>query len=230
MIDEVDAQLADWAKRTGGAAEVYLGPPAESLGGPGVGLYLLEIRQRPRAAGNGLAPLQASLRYLVTSWDSDPAAAHRTLGQLLFAAMAEPGFEVDLAPLDPVTWAALACAPRPAFMLQVPLRQPRAAPRVPVVKTPLVVQLSPFSTLFGQVVGPANVPVTGARVAMPDLEVAQETDRGGRFQFDMVPADAVDVELVVSARGQQMVVQATAPTSESAPLVVHFDSLEDGNA
>lgn len=229
MIDQVDAQLADWAKRTGGVAEVHLGPPAEG-DGPGVGLYLLEIRQRPQAAGNGLPDFQASLRYLVTSWASEPAAAHRTLGQLLFAAMAEPTFEVDLTPVDPVTWAALACAPRPAFVLQVPLRQPRVAPRVPVVKAPLVVQLSPFSTLFGQVVGPSNVPVTGARVALPDLEIAQETDRTGRFQFDMVPADAGEVELLVSARGQQMVVQATAPTSESAPLVVHFDSLEDGNA
>jgi hypothetical protein len=92
------------------------------------------------------------------------------------------------------------------------------------------VQLSPFSTLFGQVVGPADVPVTGARVALPDLEVVQETDRSGRFQFDMVPMEADGLELVVSARGQQMKVQANSPTSESSPLVVHFDSLEDANA
>jgi hypothetical protein len=230
MIDQVDAELADWAKRAGGVDEVQLGPPSDPASGPAVGLYLLDIRDRPQAAGSGLPPIQVSLRYLVTSWASDPVAAHNVLGKLLFAALADPAMEVDLAPLEAATWAALNCAPRPSFWLQVPLRQARPTTPVPVVRSPMLVQLSPFSTLFGQVVGPADVPVTGARVALPDLEVVQETDRSGRFQFDMVPMEADGLELVVSARGQQMKVQANSPTSESSPLVVHFDSLEDANA
>lgn len=226
MIDQADATLVDWVKKTAGVADVRLGPPTDDGGADAAGLYLIEIRRRPQAAGQGVPPLQVSLRYLVTASGTDPEAAHRILGDLLFAALADPTYEVDLAPLEAGTWAALRCAPRPAFVLQVPLRQPRPTPNVPIVKSPMVVQLSPFTALFGQVVGPADVPVTGATVAMPDLELACETDRSGRFQFDMVPSDSGGLDLVVSARGQQMAVKATAATSESAPLVVHFDSLE----
>ncbi|HZH77837.1 MAG TPA: hypothetical protein VEY88_17555, partial [Archangium sp.] len=52
-----------------------------------------------------------------------PERAHHVLGQLVFAAMEEPEFEVDLAPLPVALWSALGVPPRPALS---PARAARA--------------------------------------------------------------------------------------------------------
>src|SRR5271157_5446383 len=99
MIDEVDRRLKDWVKSILEGVEVYLTAPNNAPVQRGIGLYLMEVAVMPPASTSKLPPLQVALRFLVTSWSEDPEDAHRLLGELVFAAMDNPEFEVELEPV-----------------------------------------------------------------------------------------------------------------------------------
>lgn len=228
MIDQADRQLRHWAASvldTGDASLVSLAAPGASTGELGISLYLMECAAAPPPRGQRRPPLQVSLRYLVTTWAKDPEQAHRLFGELVFAAMENPDFEVDLTPLDAGTWSALGTRPQPSFVLSMPLRRERPEPDTRYVRVPLVVRAAPLTTLEGTVLGPADVPITGARVEVPGLNLVARSDSRGRFKLAGVPATGETVKLLVRAKGHEMTAEIAHPTAGSDPLVIRFNEL-----
>lgn len=232
-IDEVDRRLKEWVKSILEGVEVRLTAPGsgtEKDGAEqrGVGLYLMEIAVMPPASTTKLPPLQVALRFLVTSWSEDPEDAHRLLGELVFAAMENPEFEVELEPVAMTVWRALGVPPRPAFVLRVPLQRVRHAPKAkpvtafPVVKTLVVV------SLHGVVWGPSDTPLADAEVQVPALALTARTDHKGRFHFSSVPGEGQKKTLRVRAKGQELNLTTDQSYPDaSKPLLIRFDKMED---
>jgi hypothetical protein len=176
MIDEVDRRLKAWAGTVLGEVAVCFDAPGKPVAERSVGLYLLELAPLSPPRGAKAAPLQFGLRYLVTTACKDSAGAHRDLGELAFAALANPEFEVDFEPLPAAAWAAFGVAPRPAFSIRVPVRKARAEHAVQLVRQPLVLAQSPIVGVRGAVLGPGDVPLSGARVELAALGQSTHTD------------------------------------------------------
>jgi hypothetical protein len=189
-----------------------------------VSLFLMELTSLPPMRGERRTPLQLALRYVVTTWAQDAGAAHRLLGDLVAAAMQEEDFEVQLEPLSAEAWAALRAAPRPSFVLRVPVRQARPDPAVRLVRRPLVVQGGTLTRLFGVVLGPGDVALAGARVEIPAADVSTETDWRGRFHFPGIPAEPATRLVRVRARGRVLEVEVAQPSPDE-PIVIRFDNL-----
>lgn len=222
MIDQVDESVTAWAKNVAGQVEVSLGPPA-SRAGTGVNLYLLGMQGRPPLrGGHGPAPFQVGLRYLVTTWSDAPEQAHRLLGQLVMAALADPDLEVDLEGLSPSAWPSLQVPLQPAFVIVVLLRQERPAPAAKLVRD-LSVHWSGMAPLAGTVLGPSDIALAAATVELPALRLAAETDWRGQFRFAAVPAEPAVKQLVVRARGREL---ALSVTQTAEPLTIRFTPLE----
>jgi hypothetical protein len=223
LIQSIDARLASWVGEQLPGVETSFEPPADGGAGEGVNLFLLELAPQPDARVERKRSLRASLRYLVTSWAAKPQRAHELLGNALVAALQEPDFEVDLAPIGLETWTAFKISPRPSFGLRVPLRQDIDAPTAKLVRKPLEVRAAGVATLNGTVVGPGDVPIAGASVEVPALQLATQTDWKGRFQFLAVPASPPPRELLVKARGLEQRVPVGAIGS---PVLIQFGPLE----
>lgn len=228
MIDEVDRRVRDWMLTVLDGTQVILSKPGVSENHEtGVSLYLLEIVESPPPRTNSRTPLQFALLYLVTTWSQDVEQAHRWLGELLFAAMEHPEFEVNLDPPPPELWAGFGVAPCPSFRLKVPCRRARRQARGKPVMQPLVIQQSPVRPLSGQVLGPGDVPVMGARIEIPGLGQHTRTDAQGRFYFSRVPSDPAPTSIRVEARGQELQVDPSpAWEKEETPLLIRFELTE----
>jgi hypothetical protein len=224
VIDAVDKRLETWATAILGDDLFTLEPPKAGRDGRGASFYLLELAPAPPPRSNRRAPLQVSLHYLVTTWAETPAAAHALLGKLVFAAMEEADFEVTLTSPPPEAWVGWGTPPQPSFVLQVPLRKARPEPTPPRVREPLVVQAAPLAAVAGVVLGPGDVPVTGALVTVPALGYRTRTDHQGKFRVAAVPAADQRIELRVQAKGAQRVI--TLESLPEEPLIVRFDAFE----
>ncbi|QRN98997.1 carboxypeptidase regulatory-like domain-containing protein [Archangium violaceum] len=220
MIDEVDQRMKDWVGRVLGDAPISLAVPDRDSVDRGVGLYLLELGPAPPPRTSRRPPLRVSLCYLVTTGGESPERAHHLLGELVFAALEEPDFEVDLSPVPVPLWTALGVAPRPAFRLRVPLERERPMPAVPLIRVPLITRAVPATVLPGRVVGPGDIPIADALVALPSMGLSVRTDAKGRFRFASVPSDTPLGRLEVRAKGAVLAVRTEElPTEEGALLV-----------
>ncbi len=226
MIDQIDQRLKAWTESVVEGPTFTLKAPTDARSGSGVSVYLLDLIEKPPARTARRTPLQLALHYLVTTWADDPQEAHRLLGDLVFAAMETDEFEVELAAISPETWTAFGVAPRPAFVLRVPLRKERPEAEVKRVQTPLVVRVEPVTSLYGRVLGPEETPVMGASVEVPALQISTRTDAQGRFSFRSVPGGNGGSTLRVRARGQERSVTVEEPTSEASPVVIRFDAFD----
>ena len=231
MIDEIDRRLTTWIQETLGDIQVSLEPPRRDQSdgdtpGPGVGLYLLSLAEEPPLRSTKPAPLQLSLRYLVTAWAPDVMVAHRLLGELAFAAMDDPEVEIDLTPVAMETWVALEAAPQPACILRVPLRRERPTRPTRRVRHPLDVHVAPTKSLQGRVVGPESVPIMGASVELVDLERTTRTDVHGDFMFKAVPAEPAPQALLVRVKGKEFEIAVKSSHFGDEPLVIHIDLSE----
>jgi hypothetical protein len=225
MIDQVDRQLDEWVRQTLDVP-TSLTPPADAQGERGVNLYLLELVRKPPLRSTRRPPLQVSLRYLVTTWSDDVEEAHRWLGELVFAAMEEPEFEVELEPVPAATWAALGVAPRPAFGLCVPLRLERAEPETKLVRLPLVIEGGTLASLRGVVLTPDDVPLASAVVEIPGLQLSTRTDARGQFCFSNVPGKSRVDKLRIRARGLECDAVVDQSVSDDGPVVIRFDPFD----
>ncbi len=118
MIDQIDEKLVKWVKDpVGDNLTPSLGAPADN-GALSVNLYLLELVDDPMRRSGDNPPYQPALRYLITTHAGDPKDAHSLLAALLYAAMENPEYEVDLDPVPSHLWSAFNIAPRPAFILK----------------------------------------------------------------------------------------------------------------
>jgi hypothetical protein len=227
-VDQTDHLLKEWIASVCDGVQVSFEAPRRDEEGEGVGLYLMELIHAPPGTGAGRAPLRVTLRYLVTTWAPEPVKAHALLGQLAFAAMEKEDCEVELEPLSAPMWLAFGVAPRPSFIMRVPLERQREERKVPLVRTRLTVHQSPMRPLHGQVLGPDEVGIMGAQVALPALNLVVSTDFKGRFRFPAVPTQPPITRLRVSARGQEKPVAvdpAGVFTSES-PLIIHLNLMD----
>jgi hypothetical protein len=233
LIDQTDTLLKDWVLQIVGTVPVTFSLPIASQTGQSISLYLWALApafaSALPAAGGRRPPLQIELRYLVTTWADDPQRAHQMLGDLVFAALDNSQFEVDLGPLPSETWLAFGVAPRPAFVLRVPVRLERPETDK-FVRAPLVMRAAPMTALHGRVVTPDGLPLPGLRVVVPSLQLSSLTDAQGEFRFPAVPIDSPIRQLHISGKGRDLDFTLEAPASADEPIVIHFDPLGEKGA
>ncbi len=226
MIQHVDQRLKGWVETVVQSGNVSLAAPSDSLTGRGIGLYLMELADTPPARGTRRPPLQLALHYLVTAWAETPEEAHRLLGEVAFAAMENPEYEVKLDPLPVAAWTALGVAPRPSFVLRVPLQKERVEKPAPLVRVPLAVQTVDREPLHGIVVGPRDTPVMGARVELPAHGLSTRTNASGRFLFSAIPVEPRSKVVRVQARGHEISLNVDLAVGSRDPLMIRFPGLE----
>jgi hypothetical protein len=223
MIDTVDEQLLEWLKSEVPGSPVSLAPPTAGLEAkPAVSCYLLELAAAPpaRAPANGRpVPLQLGLDLYLE--------AHRLLGNLVLAAMDRPGCEVDLTPPPAAMWQALGAIPRPAFVMQLPLRRERPLPSTGIVRHPIVIREASLRALSGRVLGPGEVPLAGARLEIPALHLSTRSDATGRFTFPPIPSSPLPSEVIVTARGRMLRVVPDQLIDGERQLIITFPITEN---
>ena len=226
MIDQVDQALASWVQKTLNIGNVVIAAPQNADAGTGVGLFLLESVPTPRPRAVRRPPLQIMLRYLVTTWAETAVEAHRMLGELLFAALAEDSYEIESEAPPLTLWTALSVTPRPSFLLRTPIHRERPERTAPLVRAPLVVNAGPLERLGGVVLGPGDIPVMNARVELPTLQLSTQTDADGRFQFAGVPPQTRANGMRIRARGKEYSLTGE-PAADRTPLVIRLQLPEE---
>ena len=236
MFDETDTRLEAWTKSALKGVEVSLSPPLTAAGSAAgadkaankaaekitVRLYLMEVVPTPPARGVRLPPIQAILRYLITTEAADPKKAHRALGELMIAAVDEPEFEMEKDTLPAELWSSFGIAPRPAFVLRVPFKHERKERPVKMVRFPLTMERSPLVQLHGKVISTSNIPLAGAKVELPTFKLYTTTDADGIFMFPAVPADPKNKSLFIRAKGREFSISTKQAESEGGKLVIQL--------
>lgn len=229
MIDQTDDTLITWLAGVCPKAEVSLSLPEGAPGAkPQVVCYLLNLASSPPARSidhTRAAPLQFSARYLVMVQARDSHEEHRLLGDLVLAALDNPGVQVDLGGIASEWWIALRQVPRPAVILQVLLRQERPDPGLKLVRE-IVLREAPLVNLVGRVLGPEAIPVAGARLELPAMHLSTYSDQRGRFSFAAVPAKPLPKLLRIIARGHQIDVDPGALLDRDRTLTITFPITE----
>jgi len=229
LLQPVLDRLKDWVAQVQGDAQWSLSLPAANAAGKAgqmqVATYLLEVARTPVARSEHPAPLQMSLRFLVLACSTDAAGANDLLLRLAFSAMEQPNWEVETDPVPLQGWQALGIGPRPSFVLRMPLRMERPRPVFKRVHSTKV-ESRVFANLQGVVLGPNDIPVTGAKVEVPSQQRWTETDQRGGFILPGVTLSPAD-SLRIRARGKQMEVVADGLAGSAQPLTIRFNSLED---
>lgn len=227
MVDHFEEPVKNWILTIAEGAELWLGPPNGQRAGAGVGLYLLEVmKAAPPNSTQRPVPLQLTLRYLITTWSDKPEETNQRLVELMLAAMQNADYEVEAEPLSASVWTALGAAPRPSFILRVPLLYERPSVTTKLVRQIPKILLSPGSSFYGRVLGPEEIPLSDCRVEIPALGLSTNTDYDGRFCFPLAPGEGT-TKLLVKARGRELSVSSDKNYPDSAaPLVINFSPLE----
>jgi hypothetical protein len=226
VIDEADDLVVKWAESVVQGPEVALERPEEAASGRGVSVHLVGLAESPLPRDLRAPPLlQMSLRYLVTTWAEDVRTAHKLLGDLVFAAMEQADFEVDLEPLPHAYWDALGVSPRPHLVLRVPLRKQLERPATKLIEKPLVVYAAPVMKLEGTVVGAGEIPIADALIGLPGLQRFTRSDGQGHFSFDGVPAAPPVRSLSIRAKGREFSTTRD-PATGGRPMVIKLDFVE----
>lgn len=226
MIPRVDGELMEWVASVLPGVSVLGDAPAASLQSPCVNLYLYRLGSAPTLQQTRGASPAVTLHYLVTAHGDDAAETHRMLGSLLFDAMQHPDYVVDLDATDDAFWLAFGLAPRPAFVLSAPLRLDRV-PETPRVTAYPRVNTVPAVALRGVLLGPGDIPIANARVALADLDQHTHTDVEGRFRFAAVPPAPGRKHLRIAARGLVTDVEADMDEAGAGqPVTIRLTQLE----
>ncbi|HEY8208860.1 MAG TPA: Pvc16 family protein [Myxococcaceae bacterium] len=222
-LDDAAAELRSWASTVLPGVTVALGPPSREPAQEQVSLHLVQIEGHPPPRGPRRPPLQVDLHFLVTAVSPRPESELRMVGELLFAALARDDLDVTMGPVTPELWQALGAAPRAAFLLRLPFRRELPEPRAPLVRKPLT-EVMVSVPLWGQVLGPGDIPLAGASIEVPSLQLFTRADGEGRFRFGSVPPKPPP-RVVVRAKGG--VQTFDGPEVPGTPLTIHFP-IEEG--
>ncbi len=227
MIEEIDQRLSKWITSVVEEdIEVSFLPPGTMGDKKFVGLYLKDILPLAPHSLTRRPPLQVLLRYLITSWAESPQVAHRVLGQLLFAAMENPEFEVELEPIPADFWSAFGTIPMPAFLLRLPLRVERQEQPMKLIQSPMEITKSNLVSIPGMVMGPNEIPLPNARVEISTHNLVTRTDVKGRFLFPSVPMQPSQKKVCITARSRKLFKEFDLIKGKPEPWVIHFDILE----
>ena len=219
MIERIDDELKGWAAGVLPGTSVSFDPP-HATPDADVGLCLVEIADLPTGRGPKRAPLQVRLGYLVTASADTALEAHRRLEELLFSAMDHPDYEVRFVDAAWPYWLAAGVAPRPGFILTLPLRRERPAADVPLVTEGLQVRGAPLTPLRGVVLGPRDIPVPDAYVELTSLNLSTRSDGRGRFRFAAIPAGTI-TKVRVHAKAREFSFSLDPSTPE--PVALRLD-------
>lgn len=222
MFDEADARLEAWTKGALDGVEVSLSPPSDSAGKNSVSLYLMDVIPMQPSRGARLPPVQAVLRYLITTQAKDPKEAHRLLGELMVAAAEMPEFEMEKEPLSAGLWQSFGLRPRPAFILRVPFKYERKERPVKMVRFPLTMQKAPLVPLHGKILSTGNIPLAGAKVELPFFKLYTVTDADGIFRFPAVPSEPKNKDLFIRAKGREFSISTKQAERGSGTLVIQL--------
>ena len=229
MSPKIDQRLRDWAARIVPGMPVSLSFPVTPPTGNGIAICLCDLSGDPPPRGPKRPPLQILLRYLVTAWAEDVTQAHECIFRLMFSALENAEFDVEREAVPLALWQAHGIAPRPAFLLRVPLRQEQPEPETRMVTKPLVVSHSGMRIVEGTVVGPGDVPLMDALVEAPFFNLVTRTDSRGRFRFPALPAQQAAHALRVTVKGRELHVNTeNSAAGETGGLLIRFHA-EDRN-
>ena len=230
MNERIDDRISSWVRKALPGVAVTVGAPsADGLGERGVSLYLWQLRPKPPLGSVRHDVLQVSLEYLVRTWAPDPSDAHEMLLELAYSAMQEPGFEVDLEPLDPSVWLALGVPPEPAIRLTVPSQRTIAARRARPVLHPLGVTATALSSLSGWVRSPDGSPSPAPGSRSLAIDRRSRTGADGRFRLDAIPTGTTPLRVRVSAKGKEAWTTVGA-ADDRADVVIEIDPREESDA
>lgn len=227
MIEQADQGLMQWAATVLDRGIATFEPPDNTAGDLKVHLYLLDLLDCPPARGGAHpTPRQLSLRYLVTTSLGEQARTHEVLGQMAFAAMETPEFEVEFESLDPSWWTAMGALPRPAFFLTVRVRKERTDPTTQLVLHPPVINVSSVASLRGVVMGLDGFPWPGALVELPAVGRRVRSGMNGDFRFDAIPLEPQTKQLRITAKGRVFEVDIEQPKEPDTAVEVRLNPLE----
>lgn len=225
MPSDSHDELVAWVRGISDVPISFTPPRPEPAEEAGVNLYLLEMRGNLALSPARPDRRQLELGYLVTAWADDPSEARQLLIDLCFAAMEQPGMEVELDPVDVRLWLAFGVPPQPSFRVNVPLSRGRPKPEVKPVLKPLLVEPAALSTIWGAVRTPDDSAVPEARVEVPRLGRVTTTDRHGLFRLDGIPSGRRPVQIRVRARGRE-VTHDVGPREDRSFLVITINPTE----
>lgn len=223
---------------------VTFGPPGPD-GGPapqagrkeqGINLHLLGIAPHAEATTRSERRIEAQivLRYLVTSWAEQAELADALLCALALHLLGRGAGGPDgrseiiveaTPPLQVLT--GLGLPPRPALMMGLPLVHVEVTEPARRVAHPPLVRTEAAATLWGLLLGPDDLPISGAQVELPVLGRIAETDPAGQFRITGVPANLADRTIRVRARGVDRTFRVPAG-GDGGPLTLRLSFAEEG--
>ncbi|WPD22670.1 MAG: carboxypeptidase-like regulatory domain-containing protein [Candidatus Electrothrix scaldis] len=165
---------------------------------PSVVFFLHDLLPVAPSYRNKKAPLQLTLRYLVSTSAKDINVAHNILQKLAFAAMQHSEIELELSPTDPQVWLSLGVSARPGFWLSIIYSKDRDVHPMPLVTEAPELHLTPTIKFYGGVFSSEHLPLVGARVDLPNLNLSATTDSKGCFCFSAVPPQPTTQDVVVN--------------------------------
>jgi hypothetical protein len=227
MLQPLLADLERWVKSVAPTASWTLDLPlAKDITSVGsASTFLLEMMPASLPSTGRKPPLRWMLRFLVTGWASDPLAAHALLTELAFSAAARTGWQVEQEPVSLSVWAAFGVAPRPSFLVRVPLELVQEeGPSAPKART-LSMSGGTLVALRGVLFGADDVPLSGGSVELPALNLRTETNAGGEFCLKGVPGSIVNT-LRVMAKGSSLAVECRANDYATSPLILRMGTTE----
>lgn len=226
MIHAIDQELSQWVATVWEDCDFSLDAPSEGEQ-PAINIYLMDLLPASRSTQGRRMPLQVNLRYLVSVADATIAQAHEALGQLVFAAMENDRFEVELGPVPAQLWRSFNVPPRPAFWLRVPMIMQRPEPVIGLITQPVRVGVEHARALRGVVTNQNAKLLPGVLVELPELQVSTRTDRRGRFEFGALPAEPVSKALRLSFKGISQTLAVEHRVDDIQTCIFQFSRAEE---
>jgi len=234
MLIEADTRLRSWLAPIAGDVPVLAAAPTDDRGDDGSepSLHAHLVGLEPTAAlprgGPQQAPVVVRLRYLVCAGAGGAGPALELLDKIVTAALDRTEldghrFEADLEPVPAEIWIALGARMRPSLTIRIDARHVRTPADTPVVREPLTLTGGTIRSLTGRLLGPGDVPLTGAEVTVMATGASDRTSPGGDFTFGAVPGGG-PVRLAVRAKGRMFI--ADVDPNDGEPVVVRCNPLE----
>lgn len=227
MIDQVSQQLLDWLRKIDHGFNVVLSAPGNINKKPAISLYLLDILPSANTTSSRRLPIQFKLRYLVTTWADIEQDAHRTLANIIYEAMDWPDFEIKFESLSAQMWNSFGVAPRPCFMIEVPVQLERQQKKVPVIESPIELQFKDTVALDGIVLGPHKTSIAGANIILSNHGLQTRSDINGRFSFQLVPQDPLKKQLIIQTRSNDFNFEVDTSIEMKHPIRIELNSEEE---
>lgn len=180
QADDVTRAVCEWAAAAVPQLAWQVTGLAAPLQDPGGGIRLLRVSPEPAPREMRNRTHQVWLDYLVTLRHDDPLLEQRYFAELVLSCAQAPTYQVDP---DALPWLRdLGLPAAAAFVLRVPLKRSEELPRAALVRLPHRLDHAEMGVFEGRVVGPGEIPITGAWVDANDRPPVR-TDAEGRFRL-----------------------------------------------